>query len=55
VELQGRPLETTFVSGTELRARVATERIRTEGTYPVTVFTPWPGGGRSAAKALSVK
>jgi hypothetical protein len=55
VELNGRPLDTTFVSGTELRARVPTERIRVEGTYPVTVFTPWPGGGRSNSKGLSVK
>jgi hypothetical protein len=55
VELNGRPLETSFVSAAELRARVPTERIPVEGTYAVTVFTPWPGGGRSNVKGLSVK
>jgi imidazolonepropionase-like amidohydrolase len=55
VELNGRPLMTTFASRTELRARVPTERIPTEGTYTVTVFTPWPGGGRSNVKPLPVK
>jgi hypothetical protein len=55
VELNGRPLDTSFVSATELRARVPTERIPLEGTYAVTVFTPWPGGGRSNVKGLSVK
>jgi imidazolonepropionase-like amidohydrolase len=55
VELNGRPLETTFVSLSELRAKVPTERIPVEGTYAVTVFTPWPGGGRSNVRALPVK
>ena len=55
VELNGRPLETTFVSRSELRAKVPTERIPVEGTYTVAVFTPWPGGGRSNIKALPVK
>jgi hypothetical protein len=55
VELNGRPLATTFAGRTELRARVPTERIPTAGTYTVTVFTPWPGGGRSNVKPLPVK
>jgi hypothetical protein len=55
VELNGRWLETTFVNATELRAKVPTERIPVEGTYGVAVFTPWPGGGRSNVKPLSVK
>ena len=55
VELNGRPLATTFISATELRARVATERIAAAGTYRVTVSTPWPGGGRSNIKPLPVK
>jgi hypothetical protein len=55
VELNGRPLETTFVSRRELQARIPTEFVPAEGTYTVTVFTPWPGGGRSNVKALSVK
>ena len=55
VYLNGRPLETTFVSRGELHARVPTERIPEAGTYSVTVTTPWPGGGTSNAKTLAVK
>jgi hypothetical protein len=55
VRLNDRPLETRFVSPSELRARVPTERVPAAGTYAVTVFTPWPGGGQSNVKALPVK
>ncbi len=55
IELNGRPLATTFTSATELRARVPTERIAAAGTYTVTVSTPWPGGGRSNITPLPVK
>lgn len=55
VHLSGRPLETTFVNRNELRAQVPTERIRAEGTFPVTVVTPWPGGGTSNTSTLTVK
>lgn len=55
VHVNGRPLVTTYVTRTELRARVETSDIPTEGTYAITVFTPWPGGGRSNVKAMAVK
>lgn len=55
VEMNGRPLDTAFISRTELRGKVPTARIPVEGTYSVTVLTPWPGGGRSNVKALAVK
>lgn len=54
VYLNGRPLETTFVSRQELRASVP-ERLPTAGSYAVTVVTPWPGGGTSNVKTLPVK
>jgi hypothetical protein len=54
VQLNGQPLETTFVSRTELRADVP-ERLPMSGSYTVTVFTPWPGGGTSNVKTLAVK
>ena len=47
VHMNGRPLPTVYVTRTELRARVDTSDIPTEGTYAITVFTPWPGGGPS--------
>jgi hypothetical protein len=55
VLLEGRPLETTFVNAGELSARVPTERLTAAGTYAVTVETPWPGGGTSNVKTLTVK
>jgi cytosine/adenosine deaminase-related metal-dependent hydrolase len=55
VHLSGRPLATRFVSPRELHARVPTQRIPVPGTFPVTVVTPWPGGGTSNAVALVVK
>lgn len=55
VHMNGRPLATVYITRTELRARIDTSDIPVEGTYAITVFTPWPGGGRSNAKAMSVK
>lgn len=55
VLLNGRPLKTTFVSARELHAHVPTDRIPEPGTFPVTVFTPWPGGGTSNVAMLTLK
>jgi hypothetical protein len=55
VHLNGRPLATTFVSSGELRARVPTQSIPAAGVFPVTVVTPWPGGGTSNPVGLVVK
>jgi imidazolonepropionase-like amidohydrolase len=53
VEIDGRALETSFVSASELRARVTPDRVATAGVHSVTVRTPWPGGGRSNTRALT--
>jgi imidazolonepropionase-like amidohydrolase len=55
VLLNGRPLKTQFVNSRELHAQVPTERILAAGTFPVTVTTPWPGGGVSNVLMLTVK
>lgn len=55
VMLNGRPLRTQFITTRELRAQVPTDRILEIGTFPVTVFTPWPGGGTSNVLTLTVK
>ena len=58
--LNGRPVKTTFVSPSELRATVASDRLPNAGNYSVTVTTAWPipmtggSGGLSEAKTLVV-
>ncbi len=44
----------TFVSGTELRALIASADLSTAGEVPVSVLNPAPGGGESNAAALTV-
>lgn len=53
VYVGGKPVATTFVSETRLRARVPGDRIPAAGNYTVTVVTPWPVGG-SSSQALTV-
>jgi len=55
VLLNGRPLKTTFISARELHADVPTDRTLEPGTIPITVFTPWPGGGTSNVSALTLR
>ena len=43
----GQARDTTYVSGTELRAAIASEDIDTAGQFEVTVVNPAPGGGVS--------
>lgn len=49
------PLPTTFVSRTELRARVPAEMLQVAGAVSITVTTPAPGGGTSAAATFTVR
>jgi hypothetical protein len=49
------PLETTFVSATELRAVVPASRMVVAGTYSISVWTPEPGGGESQSIPFFVK
>src|SRR5207249_612663 len=54
VRWNGSDRTTTFVSGTQLQAQIAAADIATQGTVPVTVFTPTPGGGTSSADTFTV-
>lgn len=47
VQLDGAPLATSFVSGTELRATIPTGKLATVGTLRLSVGTSPPGGGAS--------
>jgi hypothetical protein len=53
--LERAPLETTYVSPTELRAIVSERLSRSAGTYSLHVRTPRPGGGDSAGVPLVVR
>jgi hypothetical protein len=55
VYLRGKPLRTRFINSRELRAQVPVNGITDAGMFPVTVVTPWPGGGSSNVVGLSVK
>src|SRR5439155_23832867 len=49
VRWNGTARTTTFVSGTQLTAAIPAADIAAVGTTQVTVVTPAPGGGSSAA------
>lgn len=53
--LDGVPLNTTFNSSAELEADVPDAALEDAALYDITVFTPTPGGGQSAAKVLTVE
>ncbi len=54
VRWNGANLVTSFVSSTQLTAAVPATLIATAAVNNVTVFTPTPGGGTSAAAAFTV-
>ena len=54
VRWNGAPRTTTFVSATQLRAAIAATDVAVPSTAQVTVFSPAPGGGTSAALAFTV-
>src|SRR5439155_1195156 len=54
VRWNGSSRTTTFVSHGQLQAQITAADIATAGTASVTVFTPTPGGGTSAAKTLTI-
>jgi len=47
-------LATTYVSSTQLKAAVPATLIANAGKAIITVFTPTPGGGTSAAKTFTI-
>jgi len=54
VKWKGSARATTFVSATELTATILATDIAKAGAFPVTVASPAPGGGTSAAKTFTV-
>jgi hypothetical protein len=55
VRWNGTDRTTTFVSATQLSAAIPAADIATAGSAQVTVFSPAPGGGTSAARTFRVK
>jgi hypothetical protein len=55
VRVDGQDLPTQFVGPTELRATLPTMKLATVGTLAITVHTPAPGGGTSAAASFAVE
>jgi hypothetical protein len=55
VRWNGANRPTTFVSATRLQASIGASDVATEGTANVTVFTPAPGGGSSAALPFAIR
>ena len=55
VQLDGAPLATTFVSGTELRATIPSGKLSAVGTLRISVGTAPPGGGASKEVLFSVE
>jgi subtilisin len=54
VRWNGENRSTTFISSTQLRATIAAADSAVAGTAHVTVFTPPPGGGTSAAFTFTI-
>ncbi len=54
VQLNGANYPTTYVSGTQLKATLPQAQLASPGSLTITVFTPTPGGGTSAAKVLPI-
>ncbi|MBX3207118.1 MAG: hypothetical protein KF764_18875 [Labilithrix sp.] len=54
VQLDGAPLATSFVSGTELRATIPSGKLASVGSLRVSVGTAPPGGGASKELTFSV-
>lgn len=54
VNWNGSPLTTSYVSSTRLKATVPAALTASPGTASVTVSTPGPGGGTSAAKTITI-
>lgn len=54
INWNGKKLTTTYVSNTTLTTTVPATDIKTAGTASVTVTTPAPGGGTSAAKTFTI-
>jgi subtilisin family serine protease len=54
VRWNGADRPTTYMSSTQLRATISPADIAAIGTAQVTVFSPAPGGGTSAARTVTI-
>ncbi len=54
VRWNGSDRTTTFVSATQLTAQIPASDLANAGTAQVTVFTPTPGGGVTAAQTFNI-
>lgn len=54
INWNGVSLSTTFISATQLSALVPASSVSLAGNFPITVFTPLPGGGNSNAINFTV-
>lgn len=54
VRWNGADRSTTFVSSTQLTAQIDSADLASQGSGSVTVFTPAPGGGTSAAQTFTI-
>jgi uncharacterized protein (TIGR03437 family) len=54
VRWNGQDLQTAFVGAAQLTADVPASLVANAGTAQVTVFTPAPGGGTSAAQTFTI-
>jgi subtilisin family serine protease len=54
IQWNGQNRTTTFVSSTQLRTSIPSTDVAAIGTAQVTVSTPAPGGGTSAAQTFSI-
>lgn len=54
VKWNGSSLSTTYVDASHLTATVPAGNLTTAGTFPITVFTPAPGGGTSSGLNFNV-
>ncbi|MCG3159389.1 MAG: hypothetical protein JMDDDDMK_00375 [Acidobacteria bacterium] len=54
VRWAGQNLQTAFGGATQLTAQVPANLVASAGTAQVTVFTPAPGGGTSAAQTFTI-
>jgi imidazolonepropionase-like amidohydrolase len=54
IAIDGKLLETRFISSTELQAKIPPQAIKSAGTYPVAVVSPRESGGRSTPAHLIV-
>src|SRR5262249_3941878 len=46
--------ETIYVSSTQIKAVITDSDLASVGTFPITVFTPTPGGGTSSSQTFTV-